>query len=175
MPCLPELQRAFSAALEDAGCAEVAAQAFRGTVERNVARLAVYRGNVYANCTKALASAFPVVRKIVGEEFFEALAREFVHRHPSRSGDLNRYGDVFADFLAVFPHTADLPYLPDVARMEWLVHRAHFAEDPPALDLSFLGGTDARATPGSAPKALSRVHFGPVSMAPRPHLGASPG
>ena len=136
MPSLLELQRGLAAALEDGGHTGVAA--FRGPEALNVSRLAVYRGNVHVNCAKALASAYPVVRKIVGEDFFDATARKYAREHPSANGDLNRYGERFPDFLERFAHTADLPYLPEVARMEWLAHRAHFAADPAPFDVSFL-------------------------------------
>ena len=143
MPSLPDLQQMFGAAIEDAGRASAAAGMFRGDPERSLARLAVYRGNVYANCGKALASAYPIVRKIVGEEFFDAMAREYVRSNPSQSGDLNRYGERLCDFVAGFPHTADLPYLPDVARMEWLLHRAYFAENASPFDPSSLARVEA--------------------------------
>ena len=94
----------------------------------------VYRGNVFGNWSKALAGAYPIVRKIVGAEFFDALAREYARAHPSASGDLNEFGGELARFLATFPHTLDLPYLPDVARMEWLAHRSHYAADPAPFD-----------------------------------------
>lgn len=143
MPSLPDLQEMFGSAIEDAGRARAAASMFRGNPERSLARLAVYRGNVYANCGKALAGAYPIVRKILGEEFFAAMAREYVRSNASQSGDLNRYGERLGDFIAGFPHTAELPYLPDVARMEWLVHRAHLAEDSPAFDPSSLASLHA--------------------------------
>lgn len=143
MPLLPDLQREFASGLQHAGHAAAAAAMFRGPPERVLARLAVYRGNVHANCTKALASAYPVVHKIVGEDFFAAMVREYARAIPSRSGDLNLYGEGLADFVADFPHTKDLPYLSDVARMEWLVHRAHFAEDSPAFDPSPLASLNA--------------------------------
>lgn len=143
MPSLCELQDAFAAALEDTRRASAAAGLFRGTPGRSLSRLAVYRGNLHANCAKALAGAYPIVRKIVGEGFFDAMAREYLRANPSRSGDLNRYGARLADFLDEFPHTADLPYLPDVARMEWLAHRAHFAADAPAFDAPALASLEA--------------------------------
>jgi hypothetical protein len=93
--------------------------------------LAVYRSNAFGNRAQALAGAYPVVRKIVGEEFFEGLAHAYARAHPSASGDLNEYGGHLAQFVAAFPHTEDLPYLPDVARLEWLAHRAYYAEAPP--------------------------------------------
>jgi hypothetical protein len=97
--------------------------------------MAVYRSNVLGNWAQALAGAYPIVRKIVGEEFFEALAREYARAHPSASGDLNEYGAQLAEFVRRFAHTQDLPYLPDVARMEWLAHRAYYAADPKPCDL----------------------------------------
>jgi hypothetical protein len=113
--------------------------------------MAAYRGNVLGNWSRALAGAYPVVRKIVGEEFFRALAREYARVHPSRSGDLNEYGERFADFVAAFEHTRDLPYLPDVARMEWLAHRAHYAPDPAPFTLEGLGESSRlRLTPPCA-------------------------
>lgn len=99
----------------------------------------VYRGNVFGNWSLALSGAYPIVRKIVGEEFFRGLAREYARSHPSASGDLNEYGTQLAAFVSDFPHTRDLPYLPDVARMEWLAHRAYYAADAAAFSLDAVG------------------------------------
>jgi len=140
MPALRELQRALGAAISDAGQTAAAAPLFRGAPDAAPARLAVYRGNVFGNCINALAAAYPIVRKIVGVDFFEATAREYARAHPSASGDLNEYGAALAEFLAGFPHTQDLPYLPDVARMEWLAHRAYYAADSAPYDPSRLVG-----------------------------------
>lgn len=139
MPSLPELQAGFAAAIADARHAGGIASFFREPPPHLEARLAVYRGNVCGNWAKALANAYPITRKIVGAEFFEAMAREYARSHPSASGDLNRYGAHLARFVGAFPHTADLPYLPDVARMEWLSHLAWYARDPEPLDIAALG------------------------------------
>ena len=87
--------------------------------------VSVYRSNAFGNWAQALAGAYPIARKVVGADFFEGLAREYARAYPSASGDLNEYGAHLAEFVAAFPHTQDLPYLPDVARMEWLAHRAY--------------------------------------------------
>jgi hypothetical protein len=142
-PSLLETQRAFAAALKapaDAG-------------------MRAYRANVWGNWSAALAGAYPIVRKIVGEAFFEALAREYARAHGSASGDLNEYGARLADFVAEHPDTLDLPYLPDVARMEWLAHRAYYAADRPAFDPSRIDAL--RLAPGCAllesPWPLARI------------------
>lgn len=107
--------------------------------------MAVYRGNAFGNWAQALESAYPIVRKIVGEEFFRGLAREYARTCPSASGDLNEYGAELAGFVAAFPHTQDLPYLPDVARMEWLAHRAYYAADAGSFVLESLDETSRLA------------------------------
>ncbi|MGA8051539.1 MAG: DNA-binding domain-containing protein [Burkholderiales bacterium] len=142
---LRALQHAFGASLGSVDGARANASIFRGAPERVLARLAVYRGNVVGAAGKALAGAYPIVVKIVGEEFFEGLAREYLRVHPSVGGDLNEFGESFAEFVAGFPHTQDLPYLADVARMEWLAHRAHYAADAEALDLGRLGAVPEEA------------------------------
>ena len=126
---LAYLQEDFAQVLAIGADAECAADLFHGTPDSIKARLAVYRGNVLANTGGALTSTYPVTVKIVGKDFFEGLSREYLRRHPSGSGDLNVYGSEFAEFVAHFPHTQDLPYLPDVARLEWLVHRAYYAKE----------------------------------------------
>ncbi|HUN92565.1 MAG TPA: DNA-binding domain-containing protein [Burkholderiaceae bacterium] len=101
-------------------------------------RLALYRGNVIVHATRALQAAFPVSRRIVGADFFDALAGAFWRAQPATDGDLNEYGATLADFIASFPPASTLPYLADVARLEWLVHRSHFAADAARLDLAML-------------------------------------
>lgn len=135
---LAALQQAFGAAIASVDKAAESAPLFRGQPDAALARIAVYRGNVVGACTKALAGTYPIVAKIVGESFFEGLAREYLRRFPSASGDLNEFGASLAPFVAAFPHTRDLPYLADVARMEWLAHRAYYARDAAAPDLARL-------------------------------------
>ena len=53
---------------------------------------AVYRNNVRTCLGRALADAYPVVERLVGEEFFRHTAYRYIAQHPSRSGDLNAFG-----------------------------------------------------------------------------------
>jgi len=135
MPDTAALQAAFAAALSarDAGRADVAV--LRGPAARARQRMRLYRGNVQASAHKALRNAYPVCEQLVGESFFEGLSLAFAAAHPSTSGDLNGYGAQLPVFLATFGPAAGLPYLADVAALEWLVHRAHYAADRPPLDV----------------------------------------
>lgn len=127
-PDSPELaasQQQFAGALLDAGNAPQVLSQFKGS--GNEHRLALYRGNLTATWDKVLSAAYPVVRMLVGEEFFSGLSKAYGSAHPSTSGDLNRFGADFDTFLREFPHVADYPYLTDMAALEWALHRAHYA------------------------------------------------
>lgn len=145
---LATLQQGFGAALFDRGH-EAALQPFLR--EGGVERLALYRGNLGAGWERALGEAYPVLRQLVGEEFFAGLARAYGKAWPSQDPDLAGFGARFAEFLAGFEPAAPYPYLPDVARLDWAVHRAYLAPD-----VAFLG-LDALAT--MSPEALDAARF----------------
>ncbi len=118
---------------------------FRGDAALLERRFALYRGNLTANWENALRNAYPVIRQMVGDEFFRALAREYGRAIPLQEGDLNRFGQHLPDFLDTFAPVADFPYLPDMARLEWALHRAHQAADTPALTAQTLAAMDMDA------------------------------
>lgn len=131
---LADVQQFFSAALFDGGNEPQVLPLFKGDSLLSEQRFALYRGNLSANWEKSLSAAYPVLKALVGEEFFGGLARAYGKDTPSQAGDLNLFGGHFPEFLASFPHVADYPYFPDMAQLEWAVHRAHYSDDRPAID-----------------------------------------
>lgn len=121
----------------------------RGIIAHNTTvparRFAVYRNNVVSGLGKALKSRFPVVEKIVGEEFFVAMARLFVVSWPPRSPLLATYGDGFPAFIAAFEPARDLPYLADVARLEAARTRAYHALDVAPVGADHFATLDSQA------------------------------
>jgi hypothetical protein len=111
-------------------------------------RFAVYRNNVVAGLVKAIETRFPAVEKIVGEDFFVAIARAFVVEQPPRSPLLATYGDEFADFIGAFEPARELPYLADVARIEAARTRAYHAADATPVGASELAALEANAVSG---------------------------
>jgi len=91
--------------------------------------LGAYRANAHAHAERALLDAYPVVAALVGSEAFEALAHALWHHQPPERGDLGEWGAALADFIAAQPDLADLPYLPDTARLEWAMQAAARAGD----------------------------------------------
>lgn len=142
-----EHQAAFARALLDQDAAVPVNVEGRagGNAER---RFSVYRNNVHASLVNVLAGRFPVSQKLVGQEFFRAMARVFVGKTPPASALLLNYGGEFPDFVAGFPAACAVPYLSDVARLEWAWHSAYHAADAAPLspeDLAVLGDGVAQA------------------------------
>jgi hypothetical protein len=118
-------------------------------------RFGVYRNNVVVGLVRAMETRFPVVARLVGAEFFRAMAQAFVTEDPPRSPILFRYGSSFPAFIEGFAPAAKLPYLADVARLELARGSAYHAADarplPPeafaSLDADKLGTTGVRFHP----------------------------
>jgi hypothetical protein len=129
---LADRQRDFAAALLDAD-----RPAPPGLVgpdgEPSARRFAVYRNNVVVSLIEALKDAFPAVLRIVGEDFFRAMARAYAVREPPTSPILLDYGAGFPDFVVGFEPAAELPYLRDVARIERAWREAYHAGEAEPL------------------------------------------
>ena len=99
----------------------------------------------------ALAEVYPATQKLLGDEAFKAFARDYIRAHPLTKGDVTTYGGDFADFLAGHAQLGDLSWLPDLARYEHALHRAHHADD--ATGCSFEVLLDPAARTGLHPSA----------------------
>ena len=154
MLALRELQAAFGRAMLGAhpDAALLAGIAGDGMVA--AARLACYRHHVAATLGAVLREAYPVVTRLVDERFFAYAADQFVRAHPPAGPCLFEFGARFPAFLAQFPPTRPLGYLPDVARLEWALHAAHHAVDPPPVPLPALAGAGGAGWPS----AVLRLH-----------------
>ena len=105
---------------------------------RDSAAMAVYRNTVMKGLIDALAANYPTVFKLVGEEWFGAAASEFIRHNPPSTSILAEYGKEFVAFLSSFTPAVKLPYLSDVAHLDWLWIESCFAIDAPALRPSAL-------------------------------------
>jgi len=142
VPSLREFQSTFAAALRgDSSPPSAEAQP----------AVAVHRNTVALGLREALAGNYPTVRRLVGDAWFDAAAALFALRHPPRDGVLARYGDGYAEFLQGFEPARELPYLPDVARLDRAWTEAHLAPDAPVLE--------ARALAALAPGDLEGLRL----------------
>ncbi len=102
--------------------------------EPGVERLSVYSGGYVARMQEALEEAYETIRHVLGARAFRELARCYAARHPSRDYNLSLAGRDLPAFLASYPLTNDLPFLPDLAALEWKVVEAFHAFDCLPLD-----------------------------------------
>jgi hypothetical protein len=137
MLSLREQQAGFAAALFNPAAGR-SAPGIRADGISPAVRLGFYRTNVFENYRKALAATYPAVEKLVGSGFFAGLAEEYIRRYPSHSGDVGRHGEQFGEFLRRHACARELPYLSDVARLEWNIDESFNEADHAPLALERL-------------------------------------
>ena len=117
-------------------------------------RFSVYRNNVMVSLIDAMEANFPAIKRLVGNDFFVSLAREFVIENPPEQPMLFLYGDKFPGFLEQFQPIENYPYLGDVARVEYAWLQSYHADDSAVLDAAELGAVPAE----KVGKAIFKVH-----------------
>jgi len=100
--------------------------------------MGIYQHSAIANITNALSLSYPVIEKLVGDNFFKAMCREYILQNWPATGNMDDYGECFSQFIAEFKQTKQLTYLEDVARFEWLFHQSSLADDSSNFDWSAL-------------------------------------
>jgi hypothetical protein len=145
---LADSQEAFARALRDPGL-PAPADIHRPADALQTRRFNVHRNNFVVSLIEALEATFPAVRKLVGEVFFKGCARAFIDAEPPTSPVLLLYGRGFGDFLDRFEPARSVPYLGDVARLEWARLRSYHAADVAPARIEALAAL-ARADGGDA-------------------------
>jgi len=90
-----------------------------------LARLNIYRNNVLGNFESVLSSIFIVTKKILGEKKFTKLVLEYSEKFPSKTGNLDDFGNFFPQFIG----KVEGLYLKDLAQLELLYHHSYFAAE----------------------------------------------
>lgn len=90
---------------------------------------AVYRNTAARGTVDALRATFQTVDMLVGDEMFTQVALDYRRAQPPAGPVLSDYGRDFAAFLSRQPWTSELPYLADVARLDWLWLESFLAAD----------------------------------------------
>jgi hypothetical protein len=101
-------------------------------------RLAIYRNNAVEGFLKTLQATFPTIVRLSGEDWFRQVGRQYMHRHPSRCGNIHYIGEHFASFLEEQLAGSSYEYFADVARLEWAYQEVLVSADHPTFELSAL-------------------------------------
>ena len=120
-------------------------------------RFNIYRNNVITSLIGAMQDGFPVTQKIVGEAFFKEMARIYVRERPPSSPLMIYYGEDFSAFIDKFEPAKALPYLADIAKVEYLKRLSYFARDFQPLPEGWLSalGDDSHVTLAPHVKTLA--------------------
>jgi hypothetical protein len=151
---LPELQAALVDHVAGHDRAELLASVVGDSIPA-AARLRVHRNNVVRSLATALAATFPAVQALVGDEFFRGMARTFVAGDLPTQPVLSEYGANFPRFVESYAPADGLPYLADIARLDWALNVAFHSPAAPRL-----AGADLASIPVEQLPAKS------VSLAP---------
>jgi Putative DNA-binding domain len=83
-------------------------------------RLHIYHESSLNGRLKALQHVFPCTVAIVGEVFFRQMTIEFLTLEPSQHLTADAQGQNFPAFISTYNPAKSLPYLTDLAKLEWL-------------------------------------------------------
>ncbi len=143
---LRDTQAAFAAHLAGHDRPDLVA-AINGASRTALQRLQLHRHHVTRSIDAALAATFSTVAAVVGQEFFGLLARDFIAGTALDDPVLSRYGAHFHQFVAAKQEMHGLPYLADVARLDWALNVAFHAPLGPRLSVADLVGWPEEALP----------------------------
>lgn len=100
--------------------------------------LNVYRHSLLGNHLGAMQEIYCVCLRLVGEAFFTFAFERFFSESKHAHYDISQFGEDFPEFLRGFPPAQSIPYLGDVAQLEWSCHLAALGERYPSFDFQAL-------------------------------------
>ena len=162
MNALHKLQQSFAADIWDDGLIRLDGVILDGRLSAE--RLfQVYRNNFWISTEDALSAIYGVVKQLVGDQFYTFMVDRFLRSFPPRYGNMHQLGSDFPVFLCDFKPTESLPYLADIARLEWAYHQVFHAQDTKPFD--------SRALADIPPKKIPQLRF---EISPSSRLVYSP-
>lgn len=124
-----------------------------------VLRMAVYQNNYAHSLREALKDSYPVVLRLIGEDFFHALAMEFIQSHPPKQASLQSYGLEFISFVSDHEQCQQLPFLADIAHIEYLYIQCFHGPEQEAINLNHLLAEEENDLPNVVFTAHPNVHL----------------
>ena len=93
-------------------------------------RMAMYRELFFNNIEGFLSGNFPVLRKILNDQQWLALAQDFFAKHPCQSPYFSQIPEEFLDYLQnERDNPDDLPFMLELAHYEWVEMALSIAND----------------------------------------------
>ena len=124
----------------------------RSIVESSVAsqeeRLSVYAEAYFSRLLEAMENDFPRVAEALKEDF-PIVCAAYLEIHPSTSPNIENIGGKFPQFLKTYSFTSAMPYVHDLARLEWAKIESFYALDSERVSPESLRGISDVAWSGA--------------------------
>lgn len=116
----------------------------------------IHRNNFIISVTESLKNTFKYTEQLVGDEFFEIVARQFILQQPPTTNNIIIYGELFPSYLASLPQLIEMPYISEMARFEWLYDQS---QNLPLQEMTF----DVQILQQVDPEKFGSLQFSIVS------------
>ena len=139
-------------------------------------RLKIYADLFFNNVAGLLASTFPVIRAVLGDDAWAALVRDFLREHPARTPVFTELAREFLRYLDTRAEAGrdDPPWLRELAHYEWIELALQLSEDR-AEDVPHDAAGDLRhGVPMLSPLAWPLAYDWPVHQIAPGAVPASP-
>ena len=134
MPALRELQQAYLQYCESGNLPEELSSSIDPSGISQQVRIDIYQHTTFVTLKNVLENAYPKTAALLGEELFQNCAGAFINSNIPQVSLLDNWGDSFPEFIGDIGQSHAIPYLQDVAQLEWLLHIAYLAPDYKPLD-----------------------------------------
>ena len=94
----------------------------------NHGAIGIYKSNYIENGIRALSISYPTVVGVMDPADFRKLAKAYLLQHPKTCFDWADYGQGLSDFMLSIDALASMPFLPEVALIDW--HLMHIERAP---------------------------------------------
>lgn len=136
---LQQLQRLFQQRVLE-GRAGIEAQLTSPEQDDLPLRLSTYTEGYRSRIVEALGVTYPALNAVLGNEAFEASARDFIEANPSRQYSIRYYGERLCEFIGSGRDDAEAAVLGDLARWEWTLAEVFDASDDQPVDNGLFAG-----------------------------------
>ena len=154
MNTLLEIQTSFSRSLmENSGAIEP------WLTRSETPALEIYSNAYRVRLEETLAQDFPALKQLLGADVFQAMAFEYIDKHPSTSFSLRTFGQRLPSFLSSDPNYSDQPYLAELAAFEWQLTDVFDVADSPVAGIEDMATVPAESWPGLMVKLHSSIRW----------------
>ena len=104
--------------------------------------VSIYRNNFIISLKQLLQQLFPVTQTLVGRDYFIQTSAQFIHQCALKEAHLNHYGSQFVSFLEQLNALEAMPFVVQMAALEWHLDRISHIYYEPNFDFTRLAQVD---------------------------------